>query len=379
MVFLIHQPRVYYYMDEQIFLKLVARQLSGEANAEDLKELQRYIDSDDGYSQKFKIFQEYWRQKNNIQTDTSIALQKVLNQINEGSSQSSNDHSIGRLKSKQRVRMFMRISTAAIIMLACIAAAWYIFHKANKTLSVQSEIQPGQFQVKETEMGSRSSIILSDGTKVTLNADSKLTYPKIFKGSTREVILSGEAYFDVVHDEKIPFIIHTQKLNIKVLGTEFNVKSYPEDSISETTLIRGLIEVTLNSRPSDKIILRPKEKLIVSNETTESSKTPVTEHPEVRDTRLVISNLHYVSATDSAVVETSWLKNKLVFQNKSFSDLATDLERRYNVQIEFRNNAVKEFRFTGIFEKENIDQILKALSLTEKFNYSREGSKIIIY
>lgn len=367
-------------MDEQTFLILAARRLSGEASAEDLKELKNFMEADESFKKKYELLQTYWEQKNNIQTDTSNALQKVLMQINNESDENRDLNRAGVEPSGRKViKLFIRFSKVAVIALACIATAWFIFSRNEKDLVVQTALKPGSWQVKKTAKGTKSTIKLADGTKVILNADSKLEYPEKFTGAIREVHLTGEAFFDVKHDENTPFIIYTSKLSIKVLGTEFNVRSYPEDSISETTLIRGLIEVTLNSRPSDKIILRPKEKLIVSNESSINTKTAVPQPSKIPDTRLVISNLHYVSPSDSAIVETSWLDNKLVFQNKSFSDLAGDLERRYGVNIEIRNDLVKDFRFTGIFEKENIEQVLNALSLTEKFNYRKEKNSIIIY
>jgi ferric-dicitrate binding protein FerR (iron transport regulator) len=93
----------------------------------------------------------------------------------------------------------------------------------------------------------------------------------------------------------------------------------------------------------------------------------------------LISSLHYISPKDSAIVETSWLDNKLVFQDESFAQLATDLERRYGVAIRFSNTSIRDLKFTGVFEKETIDEVLKALQLTEKFNYKTEGNNITIF
>ena len=115
-------------------------------------------------------------------------------------------------------------------------------------------------------------MLLPDGSTVWLNAGSRLTYDSLYGTTLREVTLSGEAYFDVVKNPKKPFIIHTGKINIRVLGTVFNVKSYPEEQTIETSLIKGSIEVSFPSQPSKKIILKPNQKLIIDKTETNASK-----------------------------------------------------------------------------------------------------------
>jgi transmembrane sensor len=165
---------------------------------------------------------------------------------------------------------------------------------------------------------------LPDGTSVTLNSESTLRYPAAFTGQTREVTLTGEAFFDVIKDHEHPFIIHTDKMNVKVLGTAFDVKSYPNDAVSETTLIRGAIEVTLKDRPSDRIILKPKEKLIVTNDAATIKKTQG--KGAVNDTtpaaQYVLTSLSYIRQNDSTVSETSWINNRFAFDDDNFATLA---------------------------------------------------------
>lgn len=367
-------------MVDQYFYTLAARKLCGEAMEEDLEELEKFFAVDEKYRKEFHLLKTFWEHKSNIQSNTEDALQKVMQQMEAGSDQSNatpfEKPSINR---DGPIRLLFSFSKAAVFIVAISVAVYFILRKSSPAPIAKVVTNEIHWQSMETPKGTKTTIVLADGTKVTMNADSKLRFPKSFSGMTREVYLTGEAFFSVTHNEKSPFIIHTSKMNIKVLGTEFNVRSYPEDSTSETTLIRGLIEVTLKDRPSDKIILRPKEKLIVSNETLEKDLSSITASSTSKDAQLVVSNLHYISPTDSAVVETSWMDDKLVFQDVSFGNLAMDMERWYGFEIEFTNNMVKDYRFTGIFEKETIDQALKALRLTEKFNYNIEGNKITIY
>jgi len=365
-------------MDNQLFLLLVTRKLSGEATKSDLQQLEKLFEEDEYYQQKFDLFKAHWESKNNIGTDTGLAFQKIMHEINASSNRSSQPEEQEKVNKKDDVlRMVKRLSRVAAILIVSIGSIYLIYRNTRPLPS--KTIAQNAWLTKQNPRGTKSVITLSDSTKVILNADSKLRFPTVFTGSTREVYLTGEAFFDVTHNAKVPFIIHTSKMNIKVLGTEFNVKSYPEDSTSETTLIRGLIEVTLNDRPSDKIILRPKEKLIVSNEPSSKSVSSRASSSAIQETRLLISSLHYISPKDSAIVETSWLDNKLVFQDESFAQLTTDLERRYGVAIRFSNTSIRDLKFTGVFEKETIDEVLKALQLTEKFNYKTEGNNITIF
>ena len=136
----------------------------------------------------------------------------------------------------------------------------------NDKLAAEKTIGSGDKSEISTRYGSRTKLLLPDSTQVWLNSGSKLSYNKTYGNGTREVTLSGEAYFDVVKNPAHPFIIHTVNIDIKVLGTAFNVKSFPGEKNTETSLIRGSIEVTFKNRPSEKIILKPNEKLITANE-----------------------------------------------------------------------------------------------------------------
>lgn len=364
-------------MQNDSFLIIASRILSGEASYEDQVELENYFEANDLYKKKFKLLKEYWENKSSVTTDTDKVLQKIMMQINEKEDEGEKS-SVAKNRTKA-IQFFFTASKVAIVISVCFVTAFFLLKKSSDHSIETPHLKEIQWETRATPKGQKLTIMLPDSTRVVMNSDSRLKLPTRFSGNTREVYLTGEAFFDVTHNAKIPFIIHTNKMNIKVLGTEFNVKSYPEDSTSETTLIRGLIEVTLNDRPSDKIILRPKEKLVVSNEPSPKRISSITSSSSSHEATLLVSSLHYVSAKDSAIVETSWMNNKLVFEGENFSKLATELERRYGVNIRFTNNEVKKFQFTGVFEKESIGEVLKALQLTEKFNYKIEANNITIF
>jgi ferric-dicitrate binding protein FerR (iron transport regulator) len=248
-------------------------------------------------------------------------------------------------------------------------------------LAVNTSQPPGTGSEVFTHNGSRTNLVLPDGTRVWLNAGSRITYDKNYGTTLREVGLTGEAFFDVAHNPGKPFVIHTARVDIKVLGTRFNVKSYPSDKTTETTLIRGSIEVSIKDRPTEKIILKPNEKLVVANDDSTLHRNN-SAHPEVaakaNESLVTIRKPTYESNT-GAVIETSWVDNRLIFQDEEFRDLARQMERWYGVSFRFTDPKQEEWSFTGNFQKETIQQALDALKLTQPFNYSIEGNQITIY
>ena len=249
----------------------------------------------------------------------------------------------------------------------------------NKKQSTLSQVS--------TKPGSRmTQIQLPDGSVVRLNSSSSLTYDKNFGKNVREVNLTGEAFFDVTKDSSHPFIIHTNVIDIKVLGTAFNVKSYPNDALTETSLIRGKVEVTVKNRAQEKIYLEPNEKLVVANDNSMMNKTSASQ-PERRTNKpdLSVKQIYSVqhitlNPVDSTIVETSWVDNRLIFQeNETFKEVALKMERWYGVKIKFKNDELKEYHFTGIFERESVLQALSALQMIEPFHYKIKNESVYIY
>jgi len=233
-----------------------------------------------------------------------------------------------------------------------------------------------------TRNGSKSNIQLPDGSSVWLNAGSRLTYDSLYGSPLREVTLSGEAYFNVVKNPKKPFIIHTGKINIRVLGTIFNVKSYPEDKTIETSLIKGSIEVSFPSQPSKKIILKPDQKLIVdraeSNASGNTNRVAAGLNPVIS-----IQHLNRIGS-DSSITETGWMENRLYFDDMSFHDLLQNMERKYGVTFKMADAALDTIHFTGSFQNETVSQALDALRLTAEqsttdFNYEIRDNQVFIY
>jgi transmembrane sensor len=260
---------------------------------------------------------------------------------------------------------------------AAVAAGFFLIPK----VMVNTPPAPAPLQYDYTQaskVGERKSFQLPDGSKVMLNAGSTLTMAKDFNEQSREVALVGEAFFDVSHNPGKPFIIHTTSMNVRVLGTVFNVKAYPADKLAETSLLKGSVEITLKNDQQKKIILRPNEKLVLPNLAAPALQAESSTAKKLNAEKIdyTIARLTYI---DSAVKEVSWTENRLAFTDNSFEEIAPELERWYNVSITIEDEAVKQARFTATFDQKNIIQILDALQMTTPFEYIVEqNNKIII-
>lgn len=259
---------------------------------------------------------------------------------------------------------------------AAVVAGFFFLPK----VIVKPSPAPAPLQYEYTQAsktGERKSFQLPDGSKVMLNAGSTLTMANDFNEHSREVTLDGEAFFDVSHNPGKPFIIHTTTMNVKVLGTVFNVKAYRTDKLAETSLLRGSVEITLHHDQQKKIILHPNEKIVLPNPMAAhlvAEKSPV-KKLKAAPADYTIAGLTYI---DSAVKEVLWTENRLAFNDNSFEEIAPELERWYNVSIRIEDEAVKQYRFTATFDQKNIIQILDALQLTRNFEYTVEQNNQIV-
>lgn len=200
--------------------------------------------------------------------------------------------------------------------------------------------------------GGEFETVLEDGTRVWLNADSKLRYPSFFDGGRREVELEGEAYFDVARDTTRPFIVRTGQSVIQVFGTEFNVKAYPDEREERTTLVEGSVGL----RHAGKVyMLRPNDQAVVE------------EGREVRLTRV------------DARKEGLWRTGMFVFERETLESLMGELARWYNVTVFYTNERLKTLHFSGELDRyEDIGRILHMVGLTTDVTFSLQGRTVIV-
>lgn len=374
-------------MSQERFWVLFSKKIAAEASSDEISELENLIQEHPEWQFAVQNLEDLWNhQPKPLDTlDPEDAYILHLNRINELQIPFGDYQIEAPVYSLQRNKKWYW--AAAILLVA--SAGLFALLQINKREKNSSPVS--YVNEVSTRPGSKSKIQLPDGSMVWLNAGSKLTYTKDFGKKNREVMLTGEAFFDVTKNPEKPFLIQTNSINIKVLGTAFNVKAYPEDKQTETSLIRGNIEVTIKNRPNDKIFLSPSEKLVVENSSVAENKKsfinpgktnrPTTAEnitPALLVPKLSINKLKY-SPVDSTVAETQWINNRLVFRDESFADLAIRLERWYDVTIEINDGALEEARFNGIFQSETIVQALEALKISVPFVYEQKGNKITIH
>lgn len=362
------------------FSILVARKLSGEASLEEIRELEALLRTHPDLHFSIEILTNLWNQQ--AQPDEEkleSAYDRHISRMNNMGMlllpSSKEDTDIPFLLHGSRNNRFVRNIVITTSILVIIAAVFFLYF-TEKTSTKQVEGDTGLAAVT-TKFGSRSNMQLPDGSKVWLNSGSTITYDKKFGNEIREVTLSGEAFFDVVRNPEKPFIIHTQSMDVKVLGTQFNVKSYANDKLSEASLINGSIEIILKRKGSEKILLKPNYKLVVVNESLVKDTTPVFMKKYQPEPEIGVQKLNY-SSKDSTIVETSWVENKLTFQDESFEDIAVRMERWYGKKIQFDDPSFKTMRFTGTFVNETMEQAMEALHMTANFNYITRNNTIII-
>jgi transmembrane sensor len=242
--------------------------------------------------------------------------------------------------------------------------------------------------VVAAKRGVRSFMELPDGSKLWLNAGSKVVFSDNFSAGKRELTLSGEAFFDVKHDELHPFIIHMGRLEVRVLGTSLNVRAYPGDSTIETTLIKGKVEVGVTGDPSSSILLHPNEKVIIPTRSALVVTAAGKQLPDIAQpgsTGYPGSTVRFVrrplvpDQTDGTITETSWVNNKLVFRKETLSGLAARLERWYDVKIVFDSHRYQGDSISGTFRDASLGDVMHALQITAGFRYHIEKDTVRIW
>ena len=202
--------------------------------------------------------------------------------------------------------------------------------------------------------GQRAELMLADGTKVWLNSRSTLTFPGSFKGDIRNVKLDGEGYFAVTKNVEQPFIVETNKCNVKVLGTEFNVMAYAADSVWETSLLEGAVEILVPGSNNSGMRLEPN--MMAS----------------LKGNRLVKG---HIKEADYFL----WREGLLCFNDISVRDMIEKLKLYYGVDIVVNNTRILKNRYTGKFRtKDGVEHVLKVLKLNNKFTYTKDDETNVI-
>lgn len=355
---------------------LMARSLSGESTTIEEQQLQLLLAGNMALQQQYDLMKRMWRAANKqYRKDMDEAEKQNISRILQlAKTEVIPTEEIPVIQVRSRRKYFYAISSVAAVLLLVIAG-WVYYSPGTASVPLVKT------QNLVAENGSRTRTILPDGSNVWLNAGSHISFNEDFSGKTREVTLDGEAYFDVIKQPQRPFIVHVAGYDIRVLGTAFNVKSYKTDKTLETTLIRGLVQVTKQGKEQQRpILLHPNEKLIVDKFAANTSEKLPDSDEAVANRPANEFKITPLNATskENEIIETAWVYNRLEFRGDSFKELAGKLERWYNIKIVFEDEDVQRLNFNGSFENETAEQALIALKTATPFNYSIEGKEIYI-
>lgn len=379
--------------------ELIARNICGQLNEIEKESLDKWINSSERNQQLYAKIKD----GKNISVRNSFyesiddrhAWEKISKALN--------------VRSKRRiVTLLFRFAAAIIIpILIGISAYWYLNEKQNTFQQTTSLIQPGNSNavlimangksvnlandttrnliendgtiIKNTNealsyagqlpdkkkktllntlivpQGGEYSLLLSDGTRVVLNSMSKLVYPVSFTGKKREITLEGEAYFEVAKDKSKPFIVTVKELQIEVLGTSFNIKAYPDDYQSFTTLVEGKVKLNSGFQTTKVSYLEPDQQAVYDLSTE----------------GIIIQKI-------DAQQVTQWITGKYAFTNQTLDEIMKTLSRWYDFNYKFDNQSLKNIRFEGGLNKyESIVPILEIINKTGKVSISVKGKEIL--
>lgn len=254
----------------------------------------------------------------------------------------------------KRKLSWLRIAAAMMIIFSGSALYWHLNNKSGNVDSSQAATADVVKAGDSVRVNKRQIIHLPDGSTVILNADSRLDYPSAFSGKTREIFLSGEAYFDIKHDSKKPFLVHTGKIVTKVLGTAFDIKAYPGDESIRVTVTRGKVQV-LNENKSLGLIT-------ANQQISFSRKTQ-----------------KYVEKSVDSKVFVAWKPEEIAFNDITMSEAAKRIEQRFGTTVEFINPAIRNCRVTATFSEDDmLEEILTVICGVTRSDFSIQNNKISI-
>lgn len=317
--------------------ELIVRKFAGETTAEENIIIENWVKESKANNELFNDLNDIWHSAGSGSDDEEYDVDEAIRNFIHRT------RSINEKKNRNfTINSVLRY--AAILILALAIPFTYWIAQNPKTTDES-------FTTIYCAFGDKTSVFLPDSSQVWLNSGSKLTFNNNFKNGSRQLYLEGEGYFSVKKDAENPFLINTSDLNVKVLGTEFNLKAYPDEDDVSVTLVNGSLQVN-NSESTAMVV--PNQKLLYKKETH----------------KLTVEDL-----TDLAP-ETEWTNGRLVFRNVSLEELERKLERWFDVEIEFADEEVKERRFSGTLERESILEVISYFGISQYVDYQIKGNVI---
>lgn len=258
-------------------------------------------------------------------------------------------------KKEEASRRTFRLNSIKVELMKAAAVVAVTFGAMLLYQNFRTKMELVAMQTISVPAGQRVNLTLPDGTNVWLNARTTIQYPISFNKDKRQIILDGEAYFDVAKNKKMPFVVHTEKCDVEVIGTKFNVDAYSDREEFETTLMEGSVKVSSIADPQQTLTLMPDSKVYM------------------KDGRLTVMPIDDYNSY-------RWKEGLICFRNESFAAIMKDFEKYYGISIHVRNDKTLQYFYTGKFRQtDGIDYALRVLQKDIQFTYKRDDESHIIY
>ena len=315
---------------------ILEKYIRGSISEEEYNELQQQIQNDSDNSVG-DMLNECWQKDLNIHVMPRAAQARTRRLGNE------------KIKKDMRRVWFKRASTiaASILVPVLIISTVYFYKEMDHYKQIPN--------IVSVNKGQRAGITLPDGTIVHLNSESKLTYTPDFNGKLREVVLEGEAFFEVTPNKEKPFIVKTSVFDVEVLGTSFNVSVYNDENIVETALMEGKVKLTMQGCPSKPVYLTPSQKFIYSRS----------------DRQGTISIME-------GDTELAWKQGILAFNAEPLEEVFRKIERWYGVTMHYDKESLVNDNFTGQFKMISIQEMMNILRMHYNLKFKIENNDIYI-
>lgn len=353
--------------------QLILKCLQGEASEKEYSKVWGWLKANKENYDYYVALRDIWIASGLIQEVPAITVDKNFEKLQ----QRLDEKKTGLWEPRKSLLINSLVFRIAAVFVIAFFLGGLVFNSFNKVKSYSNN----QYEV-EAPLGAKVKMNLIDGTKVWLNAGSKLIYSENYNKKERYVKLFGEGYFEVAKNENIPFFVDAYGVKVKAVGTAFNVKAYPDEDAIETTLVEGKVTIsegkqTITLEPSQKASFIRKSKQFNITSNNEDAKENKTEHQVIKNIPRVTERI-VLSKNVNTDLYTSWRSKRWVFESEKMEDLAIKLERLYDVKISFKDSELKEYKLSGSIEQQTLTQLLDAIRLTVPLKYTIEKEQVVL-